>query len=174
MIARPALVKSHRLSGGSRYLESPNVFLYAASALMPSDLMPRLQGSILCLLLSCSAAAVSRSVWDGVYTKEQAARGQAAYRENCLQCHGETLGGGEGGNPLAGAEFLPKWYGKSVGDLFGTIRKTMPQEDPGSLASRQYSDIVAYILSVNEFPAGQKELDRDIAPLSEIRIEKKR
>lgn len=134
--------------------------------------MRRLQ--VLCLLATCSAAAVSRSVWDGVYTKEQAARGQTAYRENCLQCHGETLGGGEGGNPLAGGEFLVKWYGKSVGDLFGTIRKTMPQDDPGSLASRQYSDIVAYILSVNEFPAGPKELDREMAPLSEIRIEKKR
>ena len=33
---------------------------------------------------------------------------------------------------------------------------------PGSLSTRQYSDIVAYILSVNEFPAGEKELDRDV------------
>jgi hypothetical protein len=75
---------------------------------------------------------------------------------------------------LAGGEFLRKWNGKTVGDLSGVIRKTMPADDPGNLSSRQYSDIVAYILSVNEFPAGQKELDRDAAALNEIRIEMKR
>ena len=50
----------------------------------------------------------------------------------------------------------------------------MPSDDPGSLSTRQYSDIVAYILSVNEFPAGQKELDREMDSLNEIRIETKR
>jgi hypothetical protein len=54
------------------------------------------------------------------------------------------------------------------------MRKTMPSDDPGNLSSRQYSDLVAYILSVNEFPAGQKELDREMASLDEIRIEMKR
>jgi mono/diheme cytochrome c family protein len=127
-----------------------------------------------CFLVSWSAAAVTRSVWDGVYTKEQANRGQAPYREECLKCHGENLGGGEGGPPLAGEEFLRKWNGKSVGDLSRIISKTMPADDPGNLSSREYSDIVAYLLSVNEFPAGPKELDRDVAALNEIRIETKR
>ncbi len=136
--------------------------------------MHRLQLSILCCLVSCSFAAASRSVWDGVYTREQATRGQTAYREECMKCHGENLGGGEAGPPLAGDEFLQKWNGKTAGDLFAAIRKTMPSDDPGNLSSRQYSDIVAYILGVNEFPAGQKELDREIAALNEIRIEMKR
>jgi S-disulfanyl-L-cysteine oxidoreductase SoxD len=127
-----------------------------------------------CFLVSWSAAAVTRSVWDGVYTKEQANRGQATYREECLKCHGENLGGGEGGPPLAGEEFLRKWNGKTVGDLSRVISKTMPADDPGNLSSREYSNIVAYLLSVNEFPAGQKELDRDVAALNEIRIEMKR
>jgi mono/diheme cytochrome c family protein len=127
-----------------------------------------------CFLAFCSAAAVTRSVWDGVYTKEQANRGQATYQEACLKCHGENLGGGEGGPTLAGEEFLRKWNGKTVGDLSGVVRKTMPADDPGNLSSREYSDIVAYILSGNEFPAGQKELDRDVAALNEIRIETKR
>ncbi len=127
-----------------------------------------------CVLVSCSAAAVTRSVWDGVYTKEQANRGQATYREECLKCHAENLGGGEAGPMLAGEEFLQKWNGKTVGDLSGVISKTMPADDPGNLSRREYSDVVAYILSVNEFPAGQKELDRDVAALNEIRIEMKR
>jgi mono/diheme cytochrome c family protein len=127
-----------------------------------------------CFLVYCSAAAVTRSVWDGVYTRQQAGRGQATYREECLKCHGENLGGAEGGPPLAGEEFLRKWNGKTVGDLAGVINKTMPADDPGNLSSREYSDIVAYILSVNEFPTGQKELDRDVAALNQIRIEMKR
>jgi mono/diheme cytochrome c family protein len=129
---------------------------------------------ILSLLVSCSAAAVTRSVWEGVYTREQSTRGQTTYREECLKCHGETLGGGEGAPALAGGEFRQKWNGKTAGDLFGLIRKTMPSDDPGNLSSREYADLIAYILSANEFPAGQEELDRDIAKLNEIRIEDRR
>jgi cytochrome c len=136
--------------------------------------MHRIRISVLPLLVALSMAAASRSVWDGVYTKEQAGRGQKAYQEECMKCHGENLTGGEASPPLVGAEFLPKWNGKTAGDLFGLIRKTMPTDDPGNLSSRQYADIVAYILSMNEFPAGQNELDRDPALLNEIRIEAKR
>jgi quinoprotein glucose dehydrogenase len=119
-------------------------------------------------------SATARSVWDGVYTKEQAQRGQAAYRENCAKCHGENLAGGEAGPPLAGEDFLRSWNGKTAGDLFTRLRKTMPSEDPGSLSTREYSDIVAFLFSTNEFPAGVKELDRDPTSLNEIRIEAKR
>jgi mono/diheme cytochrome c family protein len=144
----------------------------AGERLISGGWVRRAQLSILYFLLTCTAAAVTRSVWDGVYTKEQAARGQGTYQEVCIQCHGETLGGGEA-PPLAGDEFLRKWSGKTIGDLFGVIRKTMPEDNPGNLSSREYSDIVAYILSVNSFPAGEKELDRDVAALNEIRIETK-
>lgn len=135
--------------------------------------MQSTRASILPLLVACSLAAASRSVWDGVYSKEQAARGQKVYQEECLKCHGENLTG-DAAPALVGAEWLPKWNGKTAGDLFGLVRKTMPTDDPGNLSTRQYSDILAYIFSVNEFPAGQKELDRDPAVLNEIRIEAKR
>jgi hypothetical protein len=49
----------------------------------------------------------------------------------------------------------------------------MPSDDPGNLSSRQYADLVAYVLSENKFPAGQKEMDREVAALNEIRIERK-
>jgi quinoprotein glucose dehydrogenase len=124
-------------------------------------------------LLALSALAASRSVWDGVYTKDQAARGLTAYQEECMKCHGENGTGGEAAPALAGAEWLAKWKGKSVGDLYTRIRKTMPTDDPGNLSTRQYSDIVAYLLSLNEFPAGSKELDRDTTVMNEIRLEAK-
>ena len=71
-------------------------------------------------------------------------------------------------------EFLRHWNGKTAGALYENIRKTMPSDDPGSLSTRQYADLVAYILGANEFPAGDKELDRDAAALNDIRIEPKR
>jgi mono/diheme cytochrome c family protein len=131
-------------------------------------------GVSILLLLALASIAVCRSVWEGVYTKQQAGRGQSAYSQECLKCHGENLMGGEGAPAVAGDEFLHKWNGKSAGDLFELIRKTMPSEDPGNLSRRQYADILAYILSVNAFPAGEKELSSEIEPLNEIRIEAKR
>ena len=126
------------------------------------------------LFLLLTVTALARSVWDGVYTKEQARRGLTAYREECMKCHGENLMGGEAGPAIAGDEFLTKWNGKTAADLYELIRKTMPSDDPGGLSTRQYADLVAYTFSANNFPAGQKDLDRDAAALKEIRIERKR
>ena len=45
-------------------------------------------------------------VWDGVYTEEQAKRGEALYSEHCVRCHGASLqGNGEGAGPLTGPVF---------------------------------------------------------------------
>jgi mono/diheme cytochrome c family protein len=126
------------------------------------------------MLAACLGTAAGRSVWDGVYTQAQARRGQNLYQEECAKCHGENLGGGESSPPLAGELFLRHWNGKTAGALYENTRKTMPEEDPGSLSTRQYADLVAYILSANDFPAGDRELDRDVAVLNEIRIEPKR
>ncbi|MDP9170976.1 MAG: cytochrome c [Acidobacteriota bacterium] len=114
--------------------------------------------------------AATRSASDGVYTKAQATRGQAAYREECAKCHSENLAGGEGAPGLVGSEFLNKWQGKTAGDLFERIQTTMPSDDPGSLSRRKCADITAYILSANEFPAGDKELESTADSLNEIQI----
>ena len=125
------------------------------------------------LLLGLCLAADSRSVWDGVYTKQQAERGQATYAEECARCHGANLQGGDNNPELAGDSFVDGWNGRSVGDLFELSRLKMPLDDPGSLSRQQVSDVVAYILSVNKFPAGQKELETEGVPLKQIRIERK-
>ena len=64
-----------------------------------------------------------RSVWDGVYTAEQAKRGQARYNQQCASCHGDTLMGGESAPPLAGGEFLSTWNGLTAGELFDRLGK---------------------------------------------------
>jgi hypothetical protein len=36
----------------------------------------------------------------------------------------------------------------------------------------QYADVLAFILSSNKFPAGSAELEHEVAPLKQIKIEK--
>jgi len=116
-------------------------------------------------------ASETRSVWDGVYTEEQANRGEELYRKECASCHGGTLVGGGGAAPLTGGTFLSNWNGLTVGDLFDRIRKTMPQGSLGKLNKQQDADVLAYLLSFNKFPAGKTEMPKQVEFLKEIRFE---
>lgn len=110
----------------------------------------------------------SRSVWDGVFTTEQSMRGDKAYSQNCASCHGTSLTGGESAPPLTGGEFSSNWYGLTLGDLFERIRMTMPADRIGR---DQIADVLAYILSMNQFPAGKSELPGKTEVLKQIRLE---
>lgn len=112
-----------------------------------------------------------RSVWDGVYTEEQAKRGEPIYRKECAACHGDQLTGGESAPPLTGGAFLSNWNGLTLGDLFDRIKKTMPQSAPGKLTRQQNSDVLAFMLSMNKFPTGKTELYKQSEMLKEIRFE---
>jgi mono/diheme cytochrome c family protein len=116
----------------------------------------------------------SRSVWDGVYTQEQAQRGQSSYNQHCMACHGSSLTGGEQAPPLAGGEFLANWNGLTVGDLFDRIRTSMPLNNPQSLNRETNAAILSYILSVNRFPIGQAELPGRSEVLKLIRLDAER
>lgn len=127
--------------------------------------------SLAAIVAVVALAQTSRSVWDGVYTADQAKRGAALYSNECASCHGLTLNGGEMAPPLAGGEFISNWNGLTVGDLFDRIRQTMPADRPGTLNREKDADIVAHILSMNQFPAGSQELDRQTEALKQIRID---
>jgi mono/diheme cytochrome c family protein len=122
-------------------------------------------------LLALRAQQPARSVWDGVFTDEQAKRGQARYNEQCASCHGSTLAGGEMSPPLAGGEFMANWNGLTLGDLFERMRTTMPASKPGKLSREVNADILAYMLAYNQFPAGKTELSHNTEVLKQIRIE---
>ena len=122
-------------------------------------------------LAGIGVSEIQRSVWDGVYTAEQAERGRARYNELCGSCHGDTLTGGESAPPLAGGEFLANWNTLTVGDLFDRTRKTMPQNQPGSLSREANAEILAYVLNANQFPPGKEALPQSSEVLREIRIE---
>lgn len=140
---------------------------------LPLLLGVALIASSFCVLWA-QEAAESRSVWDGVYTEEQAKRGEEVYKKQCAACHGAELTGGESAPPLTGGAFQANWNGLTLGDLFDRIRKTMPQSKPGSLTRQQGADVLAFMLSINKFPAGKTELYRQTEMLKEIRFETKR
>jgi cytochrome c5 len=115
-----------------------------------------------------------QSVWDGVYTDDQARRGEAHYARSCESCHGADLSG----NPvdeipaLAWDAFLLHWNDKTIKDLFDSIKRAMPQDKPGSLNARAYVDVIAYLLQVNKFPSGPKEIGLNPDVLANIVIER--
>jgi len=89
----------------------------------------------------------------------QAARGEETYQQHCALCHGARLQGTPAA-PLTGEAFRGRWEdGKhTLDDLYYIIRSLMPNNAPGSLSKAQYADVVAYILKVNNYPAGEAEL----------------
>jgi quinoprotein glucose dehydrogenase len=111
-----------------------------------------------------------RSVWDGVYTDEQARRGKDLYTTHCLSCHGDTLEGSGPVRPLTGPDFAANWNGLSMGDMLERTRTTMPMDKPGTLSRQQIADVLSYVLSVNKMPAGDTELPRQSELLSPIKF----
>ena len=119
--------------------------------------------------------ATPQTVWDGVYSAAQAARGKAAAAEHCAACHLEDLQGDPAitmAPALKGDEFLAKWDGMTLDELFTLIKTTMPQQTPGSLTDEIYRDALAFVLQVNSFPEGANELMADAATLKQIKIVK--
>ena len=109
-----------------------------------------------------AAQSSPASVLDGVFTSAQASRGERTFRDVCAACHdtGEFSGG----------RFRISWVGRPVGDLFDTISTLMPEADPGSLSPAEYAAIVAYLLQVNGYPAGDAALPTNVRALGQLEI----
>src|SRR5438105_948543 len=143
------------------------ILRFAAVAIIPFV-------TVLALRPSVRAQEMSKSVWDGIYNEAQADRGKQLYSDACASCHGPELTGGEMAPPLVGGDFQSDWNGLSVGDLFERIRISMPQNAPGSLSGQQNADILAFVFSVNKFPAGTTELPKEAGILKQIKFEAKK
>ena len=111
-----------------------------------------------------------KTVWDGVYTEEQAKRGADVYAEKCAMCHGDSLGGVESAPALTGPAFYATWEGENLNSLFERIRMSMPQDNPGSLSRTQNADIVAHMLHVGGYPAGSTPLEGQAGTLTGIKV----
>ena len=111
-----------------------------------------------------------KSVWQGIYTADQAERGAGVYAQRCGACHGAALNGTGEAPALVGGEFVSHWDTMTVGDLYDRVRTTMPQNDPLSLTREEYVDVLAFLLKNNGFPVGSQPMDKRSEVLSTIGI----
>jgi len=112
---------------------------------------------------SLDAQEAPRSAWDGVYTVEQAERGERSFSDVCSSCH------------LAEEFYSPAFLesrlvGQDLSTLFGYLRNMMPYDAPGTLPGRTYVNVLAYLLQLNGFPAGETDLPGTTARLSSIQV----
>jgi hypothetical protein len=103
-----------------------------------------------------------RTVWDGVYTADQAKRGEAVFSRRCLACHSTAF---------QRTGFVERWREDKLSGFFDFISTYMPRDNPGSAKQDEYLDIAAYIMSNNDLPAGPEELT--YAALTTIQVQRK-
>ena len=118
-----------------------------------------------------AAPGAGSSVSSGVYSDEQAKRGEAVSGKRCTSCHGPDLSGGEAGPALVGLEFMGNWNNLTAADFYDRVNATMPADAPGTLTPQETSDVMSYVFKLNKFPAGTTELPTDLAALKGIKIE---
>jgi mono/diheme cytochrome c family protein len=99
----------------------------------------------------------------GVFTTAQATAGEQVFSNTCLGCHTTAT--------YTTPTFLAKWNGQPLSELFGLISETMPEDFPGSLTPKEYTQVLAYLLKLNRMPEGQQELPANVEKLKAIRFE---
>jgi mono/diheme cytochrome c family protein len=112
---------------------------------------------------SAATAAAERPVSSGVFSGKQAERGEGTYKTVCQACHAKS--------EYTGDKFKTSFVSKTAYDVFNQIRTTMPDDNPGSLERQEYVDLVAYIFSLNAYPAGEADLPADDDGLKKVRID---
>jgi mono/diheme cytochrome c family protein len=113
--------------------------------------------------LGASQEPGPRSSADGVYTLEQANKGKDIFAGACQSCHTPTV--------HSGPPFRAKWFGHSLGELFGYLRREMPKTDPGTMSDEEYSLVIAYLLRINGMKPGTAPLAADSVSLHRIRLD---
>lgn len=108
------------------------------------------------------------TVWDGVYTAEQAKRGEDTYQADCSSCHGADLSGDGFAPALSGSEFANTWNGTPLADLFERMRASMPPSGPDSVTPAAKANILAFLLKSGKFPEGKTELPSQPDALKKI------
>jgi ankyrin repeat protein len=118
--------------------------------------------------VAAAAQEGRKTIWDGVFTDAQAARGQRAYANACGKCHADDLLGSTNAPALVGEAFLGRFNNSTADEVVLVVRQTMPQEAPDSLGTEAYVDIAAYLFKANGSPAGSAELPANRAGLQQV------
>ena len=126
------------------------------------------------VLFASAAVQSTKSVWTGVYTPEQAARGGELYHGMCADCHGDDLEGRERAPALAGGAFGQRWDGATLKKLFDRMEDMPPDDPKARLQPKQSVDVLAFLLNANNIPAGTATLVADKDALAAIRYTSQR
>jgi len=90
------------------------------------------------------AVQTRRTVWDGVFTAEQAARGKMIFATTCTACHGSDLSG-LSGPALKGEVFSSHWMEGGLDALFARVKSMPPNR--ANLGDVAYVDLLAFLPS---------------------------
>ena len=110
---------------------------------------------------SDATPAVEASL-DAFFTTGQARRGSGLFQDNCVSCHASS--------EFTGSSFERRWSRRSVWDIYEFIAYSMPDDNPGGLPEQTYADIIAYMLDMNDFPAGESELRAVMEAMQEMML----
>jgi S-disulfanyl-L-cysteine oxidoreductase SoxD len=124
--------------------------------------------AVVAVIAAPSLGQSATSVWTGVYTTEQATRGEQQYVRTCAECHGDDLEGRERAPALAGVTFNQRWEGAALKKLFERLEEMPPAKPEARLTSQQYIDVLAFLLSANDIPAGTTRLEADKKVLADM------
>jgi mono/diheme cytochrome c family protein len=110
-------------------------------------------------------SAAQKTTNDALYTKAQADRAKGLYNKVCVDCHPFTVAAKKKPQdlPLGEDPFFEEWEGRSVRELISIIALTMPNDGSAVISDQEATDLVAYILQQNGFPAGSAPLDKSAA-----------
>lgn len=104
------------------------------------------------------------SALGGVYTSEQAEVGRRVFENECGLCHASA--------EFSGRVFQLTWAGRPLAGFYIQVSNTMPLEAPGSLPAEEYAAVLAYILELNGYPAGDEPLPAESSALSAIQLDR--
>jgi len=135
------------------------VGVYGCAGVTPAEMIPDEEVVENSLVASVSEESMDEEP-SSFYTAAQAERGEDSFRETCLSCHSSS--------EFRGRSFQRDWRGSSLGYLYEEIVYYMPEDNPGGLSTDTYLDIMSYILDLNGFPAGERELVSDIDAMKEV------
>ena len=113
----------------------------------------------------------SKTIWSGVYSAEQATRGEAQFETHRMECHAGDLNPQNSASRLVGERFMDRWRDEKLGYLFNFVSTSMPRRAPASLTESVYLDIVSFLMRSNQFPAGSEPLTK--AAVENIQFERK-
>lgn len=110
------------------------------------------------------ALMIAGWIWGGAAVfGAEIENGQAVYKQECARCHGPM---GEGTKkttrPLVGE--------KSPFQLFSLIKRTMPDDDPGSCTDEEYRKVAGYVSDAFYSPDAQARLHPPRIVLSHLTV----